>query len=167
MYQSMKSCFRRRPTLNHNCELQITMSYNALNPNETLTVSVNPSTFADDGYFHLTSGAGDVLKAEIDRYGRTLSAGERGDPEDGPFVVAVFDNSGLTLFVTVLFGSTRSTTTGSGRRIYRLYALYNRIDVPIKVCLPSFGRLKGPGFISRTFLSFAGICIQMISSERR
>ena len=97
MYQSMKSCFRRRPTLNHNCELQITMSYNALNPNETLTVSVNPSTFADDGYFHLTSGAGDVLKAEIDRYGRTLSAGERSDPEDGPFVVAVFDNSGLTL----------------------------------------------------------------------
>lgn len=81
--------------LNHSCELSITLSYNAMNENQHLTVSVNPTTFNQDGYFHLTSESGDILKAELQRLGKTEAAGERIDPIDGPFDVAVFDNSGL------------------------------------------------------------------------
>lgn len=88
--------------LNHSSELAISLSYNAMKENQTLTVSVNPTTFGSDGYFHLTSDSGDILKAELQRFGKSEATGERIDPVNGPFDVAVFDNSGL---IPVRYGS--------------------------------------------------------------
>lgn len=83
--------------LNTKGSLEIRLIYNALSDSELLNVSVNPSSFAEDGYIHLTSSSTpDILKASLQRFGPFEPVGEEIDPVEGPFTVAIFDNSGLT-----------------------------------------------------------------------
>ena len=84
------------PTLlNQSNKVPITLSSNFLTPDEILNISLDPSTFAPDGYLHLMSDKSDFLKAEIQRAGRSDTEGEKIDAVNGPFVVAKFDNSSL------------------------------------------------------------------------
>jgi len=82
-------------SLNQTDRLNIALAYNGLGEGETVVVSVNRTTFGEDGYFHLTSDTGGDLKAVLDRYGSSMPESERIDAEEGPFIVAVFDNSSM------------------------------------------------------------------------
>lgn len=83
-------------SLNQTDRLNIALAYNGLGEGETVVVSVNRTTFGEDGYFHLTSDTGGDLKAVLDRYGSSMPESERIDAEEGPFIVAVFDNCSKT-----------------------------------------------------------------------
>lgn len=80
--------------VNSSAEIKFRLIYNDMSDDELLTVRLDPSVFSDDEYFHMTSpDTPDVLKSVIHRMGTDRS--QQIHPVDGPFIVAVFDNSGL------------------------------------------------------------------------